>query len=521
MCDFYESESHSERKKIKEKDDIFFNDEMKKGLKKLKKFIKLTNLENEEKLWELNDPLNSEKKPSFMFLRSENKNKTSYEPSTHFCDTYRGKCFSTLYKKNVFLNGFRNYSNYPKVENENLPMNFEDINAQIELKKTQNNIYKNKMRIKAHSSSKKNYKNKILKKIGKIINDDNYNKSISISKKLINNNEKNITDLSTFQSSLSKTLPINTLYKKNTDVYFTNPNDETKKSIINSKKTKYYLKTDNTKVKYKLKMKPPSSVNNRYSNKKSKNKLLFKDIEKQILNRNKNYILRNNQTINSQKKTIENVSNYSNNNSNDTSDFKNTKELITRALNDGDIIKNCIINKSNEINKAYKIDAEEILLKLAERLKNRKMNQNYIITKKHMTLNDEDFYKRKLSKIPNSCKAFFREVYRRILLEARFLNKDEPYNPINTVEENLGKKKLNNQFKKIAHDHMVAVKDNIVTEKDDKELIKDQVKYDYYGNLDGLEWLLTKQNVFGFEKKYIGAYNRSSNSKIKFIRYKV
>ena len=57
---------------------------------------------------------------------------------------------------------------------------------------------------------------------------------------------------------------------------------------------------------------------------------------------------------------------------------KSTNEIITRALNDGDIIKNCIIQKTQEIDKAYKIDAEEILLKLSERLKSKRTKIKYV-----------------------------------------------------------------------------------------------------------------------------------------------
>ena len=519
----YENEKNSKKKKKSENDDIYFNEEMKNGLKELKRYIKLSNLENEQKFWELNEPLITVKKPPFMFLRSENKQKSyAYEPSTHFCDTYRGKSFSTLFKKNVFLNGFRNYSNNPKVESEILPMNFEDINAEIELKKTQNKIYKKKLKIKLKNSMNNNCKSLIVKKLKENINDNSQNNSTD--KKLKNINKRNNTDLLAFQKNISKSLPIKTLYKKNNTFYIQNQNSNiTKQNIItnNKKEKKYYLKTENQNNKGKSKIRRLFSENNRYLAKKSSNKVLFKDIEKQILNGDSNYISRNNHDFNSQKKNNSNISNNPNNNSNDITTFKTTKELINRTLNDGDIIKNCIINKSNEIDKAYKVDAEEILLKLAERLKAKNESQKYVIPKKHIILKDEDFYKYKLSKIPNRCKNFFKEVYRRILLEERFLNKEENYNPANKIEETLNKKKLNDQFKKIAHDHMVAMKDNIITDKDDKKLIKDQYKYDFYGNLDGLEWLITKQNVLGFEKKYIGAYNPSSNSKIKFIRYKV
>ena len=521
MSDYYESKCHSEKKKTKENDDASFNEEMKNDLKKLKRFIKLSHLKSEEKLWELNEPFIDFKKQNLMFFRPENKLKLYiYEPSTNFCGVYRGKSFSTLYKKNVILNGFRNYSNYPKEETEIFPMNFEDINAEIELKKTQDNINKNKLRIRLQNNMKTNHKNKIIKKTTENINNQIDNRNSS-NNKLKNINKRNNNDLSAFQNNINKSESIKILHKKNSSSYFSDFSTKTKESAVTSNKKldEYYLKTENRKEKYKSKIKPLFSVNKTPSAKKSRNKKLFKDIENQILNQKKNSISRNNKIFYSQKKNKSNVSNNTNN-SNDTSVFKSTKEIISRALNDGDIIKNCIINKSNEINKAYKIDAEEILLKLAERLKVKKTNRNYKLSKKHIILSDEDFYKKKLSKIPKRCKNFFREVYRRILLETRFLNKDDN-NPINKMEENLSKKKLQEQFKKIAHDQMVCLKDNIITEKDDKKLLKEQYKYDFYGNLDGLEWLIVKQSIFGFDKKFIGAYNPSLSPKIKFIKYKV
>ena len=48
---------------------------------------------------------------------------------------------------------------------------------------------------------------------------------------------------------------------------------------------------------------------------------------------------------------------------------------------------------------------------------------------------------------------------------------------------------------------MIITRENIITEKDDKLLLEEQRKlFDFYGNLDGLEWLITKRNVMNFGK---------------------
>ena len=70
-------------------------------------------------------------------------------------------------------------------------------------------------------------------------------------------------------------------------------------------------------------------------------------------------------------------------------------------------------------------------------------------------------------------------------------------------EKYYGKKRLNNELKKATLQRMRITKDNLVTEKDDKILLEEQKKaFDYYGNLDGLEWLITKRNILTYGRKY-------------------
>ena len=102
--------------------------------------------------------------------------------------------------------------------------------------------------------------------------------------------------------------------------------------------------------------------------------------------------------------------------------------------------------------------------------------------------------------MPRFAKKFFREIYKKILFENRVLNKIEVYNIDNAMEKLNLKKKLMKETKKDTTHRMRLAKDNIITEKDDKALINEQKKqFDFYGNLDGLEWLLTKKNII---KKY-------------------
>ena len=69
----------------------------------LNKYFKLEDLKNKEKKLRFQDDLASEttEKPAFLFMRNESKNRIGYKPVTNFCDKYRSREFSSLYKKYV------------------------------------------------------------------------------------------------------------------------------------------------------------------------------------------------------------------------------------------------------------------------------------------------------------------------------------------------------------------------------------------------------------------------------------
>ncbi len=71
------------------------------------------------------------------------------------------------------------------------------------------------------------------------------------------------------------------------------------------------------------------------------------------------------------------------------------------------------------------------------------------------------------------------------------------------MEALVTRKKLNQEFKKETIKRMKITNDFFVTEKDDQNLIEEQKKlFDFYGNLDGLEWLIMKKNIINYGKKY-------------------
>ena len=71
------------------------------------------------------------------------------------------------------------------------------------------------------------------------------------------------------------------------------------------------------------------------------------------------------------------------------------------------------------------------------------------------------------------------------------------------IEKQYEKKRLLEEIKKATLKRMRITNDNMVTEKDDKVLLEEEKKIlDSYGNLDGLEWLITKRNVLTYGKKY-------------------
>ena len=82
------------------------------------------------------------------------------------------------------------------------------------------------------------------------------------------------------------------------------------------------------------------------------------------------------------------------------------------------------------------------------------------------------------------------------------MNKTEKKNIIDAIEEKRTKQKLFEQIKKEAKEKMIITNANLVTEEDDKKLLEEQRRmFDFYGNLDGLEWLITKRNIMNYEKR--------------------
>ena len=130
-------------------------------------------------------------------------------------------------------------------------------------------------------------------------------------------------------------------------------------------------------------------------------------------------------------------------------------------------------------------------------------------------------FKDKLSHIsPKYARNFFYEVYKQILNEKRLLNKNEKSSLAEAIEDIKKKKKREDNFKKEVIAQMLITKDNIITEKDDKDLLKEQKKlFDNYGNLEGLEWLINKRYVINYGKKFVGAFNPKGKTHLK-ITYK-
>ena len=177
---------------------------------------------------------------------------------------------------------------------------------------------------------------------------------------------------------------------------------------------------------------------------------------------------------------------------------------INRIINDGFVIDKYI--KSNRLKTRKtpkKTDKERILLKLEKRLKaiNNKKRKEY--KKKNDNLTDEEIFSKKLSLVPGFAKKFFRDIYNRILFENRVLSKKEEYNIKSAMEKLMRRKKLITELKRDTIQRMRIARDNLVTEQDDKNLIGEQKKaFDFYGNLDGLEWLIMKKNILYYGKKF-------------------
>ncbi len=195
----------------------------------------------------------------------------------------------------------------------------------------------------------------------------------------------------------------------------------------------------------------------------------------------------------------------------------NFNKQVYKVLNDTSVIKDSIKNTIKEETKAKK-DSERVLLTLANRL--HKKNQTLEPRKKNYegeTLEEQLI--NKLAKIPYPAKTEYRKVYKIILNEDRILKKrDINYN--DKYENQMKKIREEKKLKEAAYKTMYTLKENILTGKEDKEVFKEEMIFDNYGNIDGLEWLIRKNSVLDNRNKFIGAYNPKEKFNFK-INYPI
>ena len=518
---------NSHKNKKNSKDDIFFKDYQPK-INILNKYLRLEGLKREEKVSKFKDDfIDSTEKPKFFFMRSEKKiENKEFKPSTNLCSSKRSKTYSTLLQKSVVVSGFRNYLNR-KMETEIFPHNFDDIQSLIELKELKNNLNEKKYLlnndyyninndinspnnktqkdIKLKDKGKKENKKSNIRNLIKIFKTDNkkeFTKSIILPKDknkshiILEKNKKK-------RPKSNRKISMGLVKQNKMDI-----NNKFKKRLIKSAKSRMLAqKTERESNFIKGKNIKNSFANISYKNISSytttfksyskslgtKNKIfdkLFKNIEKQVLNPD----------------SVSTFNNKINNIQAEKNEFKSTRQIINRILNDCDIIDKYI--RSKEVDKednSRKIDKEEILLKLAEQVKKNKAKKLKISVKgkrDRIIPDDNIIFEQKLEKIKGIAKKFFRDVYKQILFEKRILNKIEKKNIIDAIEEKQTKKKLFEQIKKEAKEKMIITNAYIVTEEDDKKLLEEQRRmFDFYGNIDGLEWLITKRNIMDYDKK--------------------
>jgi hypothetical protein len=183
--------------------------------------------------------------------------------------------------------------------------------------------------------------------------------------------------------------------------------------------------------------------------------------------------------------------------------------IVYKVLNDTSVIKDSIKATIKEETKAKK-DSESVLLKLANRL-----NKKIKIEPKKSYYEGQTYEEQlinKLKKIPNPARNEFRKVYKKILNDDRILDKNT-FNKVDLYEAQLKKIKEAKRLKDEAYKTMYVLKENILTGREDKEVFKDEMIFDNYGNIDGLEWLIKKHSILDSTNKFIGAYN----PKEKFI----
>ena len=456
-------------------------------LKLIKKITKLEELKDIDKIYEYQESIyNSDNKPSYNFMRQDSKCfNNDYIPKTNYGYKNRNKKFSTLFKRNLNLNLFTQ-NKKKKIEKENIfPTDFEEINEEIELKKMENNSM-NKYLINEDTN--------------KLNNKDNYSNYIKISKANSNNliskfrkdiYQKCVTEpnLILEEENSKRNSEIKRINKsaKRVSAFLVNRN------IINLKLSNKKIcgRNDNNNINSNLSNYTTAFRSFSVSQPKDNNiKEIINKKEEKKLNSDSFYNRINSSTYREEYKMT-------------PLEIKTSRDLMNRIINDGFVIDKYI--KSNRLNlrkDEKKKNKEEILLKLEQRIKLRNNKKLKIKKdkKKEKKLTDEELFQTRLVKMPRFAKKFFREIYKKILFENRVLNKIEVYNIDNAMEKLNLKKKLMKETKKDTTHRMRLAKDNLITEKDDKALINEQKKqFDFYGNLDGLEWLLMKKNII---KKY-------------------
>ncbi len=184
--------------------------------------------------------------------------------------------------------------------------------------------------------------------------------------------------------------------------------------------------------------------------------------------------------------------------------------IVYKVLNDTGIIKDSIKITIKEETKAKK-DSEAVLLKLANRLHKKTIK----IEPKKLHYEGKTYEEQlinKLKEIPIPARNEFRKVYKKILNDDRILDKNN-FNSIDLYEAQLKKIKESKRLKDEAYKAMYVLRENILTGREDKEVFKDEMVFDNYGNIDGLEWLIKKHSILDSTNKFIGAYN----PKEKFI----
>ena len=461
-------------------------------LKLLTQLSKLEELKDIDKLSGYKEVvINNEEKPKFKFLRQDAKClNNNYEPQTSYGYKNRNKKFSTIFKKNLNLDLFtQNKKKIIKKENY-FPIDFEEINELIELKKFENLSSMNRYLIKENIlSNREDYSN-----------NRNISSKFRASRVLTSKNRKNSYEKCLTEPNLNydkgkskRKSDVGRLAKSaKRGTYFLINNN---KNIANLKllsKNIYTRNDTNNNLSYYTTTFRSFSIS---QSKKNKPESTYKKLENKVLNQNSFFITRNTIHFNDyiQKSN--------------TAEFKPSNKIMNRIINDGFVIDKYI--KSNRLktrNTQTKKDKEKILLRLDERLKIR--NKKILLeSKKKDDLTDEEIYYKKLSLVPDFAKKFFRDIYNRILFENRVLNKNEIYTIKSAMEKLFNRKKLMSEIKKDTIQRMRITKDNLITEKDDQNLIEEQRKdFDFYGNLDGLEWLITKRNVINHGKNSTSNY---------------